>query len=306
MLATIGLAAALGQTPPPVTARAPLPMIEVILGYGLGGPPSPERLALDWRFDLIYGPLAMVLASCYLLGVRQLRRRGEAWPPARTLLWLAGCLLLLLATSSGIGRYAPAMFSVHMGQTVLLALWIPALLVLGGPATLALRALLPARDGLWGPREWLRSLLDSPTLRVLTSPAVSPLLFVGSFVGLHFSGLFDLAVQSRWAWLGLNAVAVLTGYLLFWPAIGVDPAPCVPRSAIRVTLVAVATLSYAAFGLALVIGYRAVIGSSFYRSLSLPWAPNILSDQQLGGQLALAAGLLSLLLAVIAGRLTRA
>ena len=89
-----------GRSPPP--PRISYPSIsEVEIGYDLQGPPTVARVLLDWRFDLILGTAAIVLALVYLAGVRRLRRRGDAWPAGRTAAWLSGCFLLLFATSNG-------------------------------------------------------------------------------------------------------------------------------------------------------------------------------------------------------------
>src|SRR5690606_8532365 len=104
MLATIGLAVALGRTPPPNTGAGLPSRTEVLIGYDLYGPPTFARLAFDWRFDLIFGTAAIVLAAVYVLGVRRLRRRGDRWATGRTVAWLAGCAALLVATSSGLGQ----------------------------------------------------------------------------------------------------------------------------------------------------------------------------------------------------------
>ena len=56
-------------------------------------------------------------------------------------------LALLFVTSSGLGRYMPAMFSMHMADHMLLSMLVPILLVLGGPVSLALRALPAAGRG---------------------------------------------------------------------------------------------------------------------------------------------------------------
>ncbi|HLS76113.1 MAG TPA: cytochrome c oxidase assembly protein, partial [Nocardia sp.] len=144
--ATMGLAVGLGRTPPPPPTSAPTPA-ELELGYDLAGPPTLARLLFDWRFDLIFGTIAIVAAVLYLLGVYRLRSRGDAWPVGRTIAWLSACALLLVTTSSGIGRYAPAMFSVHMMQHMALSMLAPILFALGGVVTLALRALPPAGRG---------------------------------------------------------------------------------------------------------------------------------------------------------------
>ena len=116
-------------------------MTAVEIGYDLAGPPTVARVLFDWRFDLIFGTAAIVFAGVYLAGVWRLRKRGDAWPTGRIVAWLCGCAVLLFATSSGIGRYMPAMFSMHMAAHMLLSMMVPVLLVLGAPVTLALRAL---------------------------------------------------------------------------------------------------------------------------------------------------------------------
>src|SRR5207248_8568016 len=126
---------------PPRDAVTQRSTTELLIGYDLDGAPTVWRLLTAWRFGLVYGTLAIGLAVLYALGVRRLRRRGDAWPVGRTVSWLAGCAVVLLATSSGIGRYSPALFSVHMGNHMLLSTVPPVLLVCGGPVTLALRAL---------------------------------------------------------------------------------------------------------------------------------------------------------------------
>mgnify|MGYP002150983614 CR=1 FL=1 len=90
-------------------------------------------------------PSALALAAVYLYGVWRLRRRGDGWPVGRTVSWLAGCAALLLATSSGVRSYGSAMFSVHMVEHMTLNMFVPVLLVLGAPVTLAV---LPSALGL--------------------------------------------------------------------------------------------------------------------------------------------------------------
>jgi putative copper resistance protein D len=299
MLATVGLAVALGRSAPPATGAAPPSRTAVLIGYDLDGAPTALRLALDWRFDLVLGTAALVLALAYLAGVRRLRRRGDAWPVGRTVAWLSGCAALLAATSSGIGRYGPAMFSVHMGQHMILSMLVPILLVLGAPVTLALRALPPSgRAGAPGPREWVLAAVHSPPARWLTHPLVTLPLFVGSYYALYFSDLFAAALPLHWAHVLMNTHFVLTGLLFFWPLIGVDPAPRRLPPAARLGVVFASVPFHAFFGVAL-MSADTVVGAAFYRALALPWVPDPLRDQQLGGGLAWASGELPLLLVVI-------
>lgn len=300
MFVTIGIATALARTPPPSGALTQPSTAELLIGYDLPGPPTLVRLLFDGRFDLVYGTLAIVLAVLYSAGVRRLRRRGDGWPAGRTVAWLSGCFVLLLATSSGIGRYAPAMFSVHMANHMLLSMVAPVLLVLGAPVTLALRALPVAGKGSPpGPREWLLALVRSPLAKVLTHPVVALLLFVGSFYALYFSGLFDAALNYHWAHLLMNAHFLLAGYVFYWPVIGIDPAPRRLPHLGRLGLLFAAMPFHAFFGVIL-MSKQTLIGETFYQSLRVPWITDLLSDQRLGGGIAWAAGELPVLLVLIA------
>lgn len=168
-------------------------------------------LALRWRFDLVFGTLAVLAAALYLAGVRRLRRAGRPWPAGRTAAWLAGCAVLLVATSSGIGTYGPAVFSVHMVQHMLIATFVPVLLVLGHGMTMALE-LSPDRMA-----RRLVSLLDAPAMRLARNPAIAWAAVAVTLFGLYPTGLFDTIVAQHWAHLAMDTVFFLTGLALFWP-----------------------------------------------------------------------------------------
>ncbi len=298
--ATIGLAVGLGRTPPPADAAIDPTPTEVQLGYNLSGPPSVLRLAFEWRFDLIFGTFAIVLALGYIVGVRRLRKRGDAWPVGRTVSWLLGCVVLLIATSSGIGRYSPATFSVHMGSHMALSMLAPVLLSLGGPITLALRALDPAgKDGVPGPREWLLAGLHSPVSRFLTQPIVAAVLFVGGFYALYLGGIFSATVDSHAAHLLMTLHFLLSGYLFYWIVIGVDPSPRTVEPITKVAMVFGSLPFHAFFGVAL-MSMDTVMGGWFYRGLGLSWNSDLLGDQRLGGGIAWATGEIPLVLVMMA------
>jgi cytochrome c oxidase assembly factor CtaG len=166
--------------------------------------------------------------------------------------------------------------------------------------TLALRALPPAgRAGPPGPREWLLAAVHSPVARLLTHPLVALALFVGSYYVLYFSGLFPAALPEHWAHKLMNLHFLLVGALFFWPIVGLDPAPRRLPPAARMGLVFASVPFHAFFGVA-VMSANTAVGGDFYRSLALPWVPDVLRDQQLGGGLAWAAGEVPLLIVVIA------
>jgi cytochrome c oxidase assembly factor CtaG/putative copper export protein len=297
--ATFGIAVGLGRTPPPPLAEEPSP-VEVAIGYNFAGPPTVARVLFDWRFDLIFGTAAIVMAVLYLAGVRRLRRRGDPWPFGRTLGWLLGCAALLVTTSSGLGRYMPAMFSMHMVAHMLLSMLVPILLVLGAPVTLALRALPTAGRGEPpGPRDWLLAALHSRVSRFLTHPIVATVLFVAGFYGLYFGGIFDAAVSNHAAHVLMNVHFLLSGYLFYWVVIGIDPTPRQVPQLGKVAMVFASLPLHAFFGVVL-MGMQTVLGEPFYRSLQLSWHSDLLGDQRLGGGIAWAAGEVPLVVVMIA------
>jgi cytochrome c oxidase assembly factor CtaG/putative copper export protein len=297
---TFGVAVGLGRTPPPPPPLR-LPSIpEAEIGYDLEGPPTLARILFDWRFDLIFGTAAIVLAGLYVAAVVRLRRRGDRWPPGRILAWLLGCLALLFVTSSGVGRYMPAMFSMHMVAHMGLSMLVPILLVLGAPVSLALRALPAAgRNDPPGMREWILAALHSRLSRLLTNPVVATALFVAGFYGLYLSNLFDTTVSSHAGHMAMNLHFLISGYLFYWVVIGVDPTPRPIPPLAKVAVVFASLPLHAFFGVEL-MGTRTVLGAAYYRSLGLPWHTDLLGDQRLGGGIAWAAGELPLVIVMIA------
>ena len=297
---TFGIAVGLSRTPPPTPAQRNPSPAEVALGYDLAGPPTPARILLDWRFDLLFGTAAIIFAAVYLVGVIRLRRRGDQWPVGRTFAWMLGCALLLFTTSSGLGRYMPAMFSVHMAAHMLLSMLIPILLVLGAPTTLALRALPVAGKGNPpGPREWLLAGLHSRWSRFFTHPLVATVMFVAGFYGLYFGGIFDAAVSHHAAHVLMNLHFLMSGYLFYWVVIGVDPTPRAVSPLVKIGMVFASIPLHAFFGVIL-MGTPKLLGERFYRSLQLPWHTDLLGDQHLGGSIAWAAGEVPLVVVMLA------
>ncbi|MCV7354450.1 cytochrome c oxidase assembly protein [Mycolicibacterium fluoranthenivorans] len=297
---TFGIAVALGRTPPPPPPVFNPSVTAVQIGYDLAGPPTVARILFDWRFDLIFGTAAILFAAVYVAGVIRLRRRGDAWPVGRTAAWLCGCAVLLFATSSGLGRYMPAMFSMHMGAHMLLSMLSPVLLVLGAPVTLALRALPAAgRDAPPGMREWLLAALHSRVSLLLTNPFVATALFVGGFYGLYFGGIFDAVAGIHAAHVAMNLHFLLSGYLFYWVVIGVDPTPRPIPSLAKLGVVFGSLPLHAFFGVVL-MGTQTVMAEGFYKSLQLYWHTDLLGDQRLGGGIAWSAGEVPLVLVMLA------
>jgi putative copper resistance protein D len=272
----------------------------LLLGYELPGPSSPLRLLTFWRFDTFLGVVALFLAALYVIGVVRLRRRRDRWPAGRLLAWLAGCAALVFATSSGVRAYGSAMFSVHMIEHMTLNMFVPVLLVLGAPVTLALRVLPSAAAGdPPGPREWIVRAVHSPFTAFLSSPITAFVLFVGSLYAVYLTPVFDTLVQYHWGHELMAVHFLLTGYLFYWGIIGVDPGPRRLPFIGRLALLFAIMPFHAFFGIAMMTQTSAV-GGNYYRMLDLPWVQNLSDDQRLGGAIAWGASEVPLVLVVVA------
>lgn len=241
------------------------------------------QLVLQSRVEEVLAVGLVLAAGLYLWGLRELRGRGDAWPPARTLAWLGGGIgTVAVATMSGLGAYDETLFSAHMVQHMLLSMVAPVFLALGAPITLALRT-LPAPG-----RRVLLAVLHSRPARVLTFPAVGWLLFVGSPFALYFSGWYPATLEHSWLHQLLHLHFLLVGCLFFWPLIGLDPLPGRLPHPARFLLVFAALPMHAILGLS-IMNMRELIAADHYTGLGLDWV-DPLADQQVGGGLLWASG----------------
>lgn len=278
----------------------PFTATDVLLGFNLPDPPSLARFLTLWRFDFVLGTASILGIGLYLWGFARLRRRGDEWSSWRAAAWVAGCVMLLLTTSSGFAAYGYAMFSVHMATHMALNMFIPVLLVLGAPVTLVLRAVPAAgRNSAPGVREWTLTLMHSRFTRTLSNPGVAIGLFVVSLYGLYFSSLFDQLIRFHWGHVLMNIHFLVTGYLFYWAVIGIDPGPKKLPYLGRLGMLFAIMPFHAFFGIA-VMSMNAVIGNDFYSYLKIeiPWITDLVRDQWVGGAIAWGSSEVPILLVV--------
>lgn len=192
------------------------------------------------------------------------------------------------------------MFSVHMAEHMTLNMFIPVLLVLGGPVTLALRAIPPAGEGSPpGPREWLLWLVHSRFTAFISHPVIAFVLFVTSLYVVYFTPIFDTLVRYHWGHEFMTVHFLLVGYLYFWGIIGIDPGPKRLPFLGRLGLLFAVMPFHAFFGIA-TMTMTSTIGGPFYRYVGLPWLSSINGDQHLGGAIAWGSSELPVIVVVIA------
>ena len=235
-------------------------------------PIGPWTLLTRWSLSPLPVVGCIAAVTWYLSNARRVAAAGHAVPARRTIAFVAGVAIVLLALASPIDRYADVSFTVHMVQHLLLSFAAPPLLALGAPVALALRSSSPRG------RARLSSLLRSRAVRTLTRPVVGFVAFASLPFALHFSPLYDLALRET-SVHALEHVALLgTGIVYWWPIVGSDPVPHRPSHIARVVSLLL-LLPLESF-LALAIYSADAPLYPTYANLRAPFGPNALADQQ--------------------------
>ncbi|THG30210.1 cytochrome c oxidase assembly protein [Naasia lichenicola] len=285
-----GAAAALARTASPVLDTELPPAdtpAEILTGQPLPPPFDFSQIFLQWRVDLIWLLFCGFAITFYLAGVLRLHRRGDSWPIHRTILWIAGMLLLAWLTNGSLNVYERYLFSAHMLHHMLLAMMVPVLLVPGAPVTLAARAIRKRTDGSRGGREWILLAVHSRFGQFVSHPIVAALLFAMSLLIFYYSPLFRWSTVDHIGHEWMVAHFLLTGYLFVQALVGVDPVPVRLPYPLRLLLLLGTMAFHAFFGLALLSG-SALLLADWYGAMG--WGTSALADQQAGGGIAWGIG----------------
>ncbi len=225
-------------------------------------------------------------AALYGFGLIRARERGRALRGGRTAAFLcallfAGCVLL-----GPLDALADVALSRHMVQHLALSFVIAPLLLLGAPVRLALSALPPRAASA------LAALLHSRPVRYATLPAFAWLQFAAVLYAVHFSALYEAALEHPPAH-ALEHALFLGSALLFWtPVLAVAPAPHAPPHPVRLLMLFLALPMSAFLGFALYVTHGVLY--AHYAS-----QPGALADQTDAGAVMWIAGGAPLLLALL-------
>ncbi|MDR5699369.1 cytochrome c oxidase assembly protein [Agromyces aerolatus] len=286
-----GVAAALARTATPVSEEVPGALArtpaEILTGEPLPLAPEWWRYFTEWNPDLIWLFFAGFGIFFYLAGVWRLRRRGDRWPVYRTVLWIAGMLVLAYVTSGGVNVYEQYLFSAHMLAHMVLTMGIPVLLVPGAPVTLAARAIAARKDGSRGGREWILLAVHSRFARVIANPIVAAVLFAGSLWVFYYSPLFRWTMLDHIGHEWMIAHFLITGYLFVQSLIGIDPVPYRLPYPFRLVLLLGTMAFHAFFGLSIMMSSGLLL-ADWYGAMG--WGTDALADQQVGGGIAWSIG----------------
>jgi len=263
------------------------------LAHGAPAPaPSFPGVLLEWRFEPVVLAALAVSAIGWWLLVRRVAAAHAAHPHPRwrTLAFPAGLAVIVIALTSPIEAYEGELFSVHMLQHVLLELVAAPLLLLGAPATLALRAAAASV------RKLFLAFLHSRAVSVFSFPLLAWVLFAAVNWGWHFSTLYNQALETPW----LHDVQHLTflgaALLFWWPVIGADPARWRLPHPVRLFYLFLAMPQNSFLGIALMSAPTTLY--PHYLATGRVWGATPIVDQSIGGMLMWVGGDVVFLLAM--------
>lgn len=167
--------------------------------------------------ELLFLAPAGAAAAAYWAAA--LAPRSGTWPMLRTLSFTAGIAAVLATVAGPFAERAHADFTLLSFSHVLAGMLGPALLVLGRPATLALRIMDPV------PSRRLVRLLRSLPARFLAFPVTAAVLNAGGMLVMFRTPVFDaMRTQAPVHWL-VTFHLLAAGYLWTAALIGRDPNP---------------------------------------------------------------------------------
>jgi putative copper resistance protein D len=260
-----------------------IPTLAAPSGDTVPPPFSVAEIFTQFRLTSLLALFLVIAGAVYLYGVHRLRRRGDHWPPGRTVAFLAGGLGSIAAvTVTGLEAYDTSLLSVHMVQHMVLSMVGPIFLALGAPVTLALRT-LPAAN-----RKVLLRVLHSRVAGVLTFPLVAFGIFVANPFVLYFTGLYRATLEHVWLHELIHVHFIITGCLFFWPLLGLDPLPNRWPYPARALLMVLSVPFHTVLGLT-IMQSKILLGGDWYPSLGLAWS-DPWNDQVVAGGILWAGG----------------
>ena len=200
-----------------------------LLADAISPPVELHRLLTGWQtgvFSLLSLALAVVLGVWYVVSVARLAARGRNWSPVRTVSFLSGLALVVVALDSGLAAYGTQVFWVYVIQHMMLMNLVPILLAVAAPVTLALQASSRPTQRL------LLAVLHNPVIEFLTNPLFVAVAVYATMLVYFLSPFYNFTLEHPWLHDLAYVHFLVSGYLFWWLVVGRDPSRA-RRSPIR-------------------------------------------------------------------------
>ena len=228
------------------------------------------------ELDLFLAANLVIASVAYVVGIRRSgRMSGMRWPVRHTICFFSGIALLASVYLGPMAAWQHTFFWVHMTQHLVVTMAAAPLLVLGEPITLAFRASGPIN------RRRIVRIMRTRTVRFLTDPIVTWLLFAGVLVGAHFTPFYDWSLANHGVMVMIEQpMFLIAAFLYYLPLIGGNLLPNRPSHAVRLISLGLMMIPEAIIGA--VIYFSPVVLYDRYDTVR-PFGLDALADQQLAG-----------------------
>ena len=249
-----------------------------------------------WSIDPAGLAIVLIVGGLYAWAYYRLRRDSPQFHFPRWHGWCfaTGWVFMLLGLMSPVDSYSDDLFWMHMIQHVMITMIVAPLMLLGAPATLALRAASPRIR-----TTYLVPLLNSRIVRALTWPPVAIVLYIASVWSWHWPDAYDAAIASEVVHFVEHGVFLFGAVLLWWLVIGVDATRLRPHHVWRCALLVVAILQNIALGLILINVSDPIYDTYATAAAVREWGPDALLDQRIGAGIMWVPGSMMFALAII-------
>ncbi|MBI1350104.1 MAG: hypothetical protein GC156_03200 [Actinomycetales bacterium] len=228
------------------------------------------------ELDLFLATNLALAAIAYAVGLRRARgRSGLRWPAWQAICFYAGLALLASVYLGPMGAWLHTFFWVHMTQHLVVTMAAAPLIVLGEPITLVFRASGPVN------RRRLVRVMRSTTVRWLTDPVLTWVVFASVIVGAHFTPFYDWSLDNHGVMTMIEQPVFLIAALLYYlPLIGSNLLPRRPSHGARLLSLGLMMIPEAVVGA--VIYFSPVVLYDGY-DVRRPFGLDAMTDQQLAG-----------------------
>jgi putative membrane protein len=235
-----------------------------------------------WDFSSPPAVLLLILVGAFAAGTIRLAIRSNTdsrfW--FRFSASASGFILLAIALAGPLDRYSGELFSMHMSQHIVIAMFAAPLLLIARPMPAYIWSLpRPMRIGAGTALTSSGKLLT--VLRVLTRPTISLPLFIGTLYAWHIPAAYNSSLENEWLHLFMHFTMFATAVLFWWPIVGPPPAHTLLSHPQRIVYMLLAVTPTAL--LAAVITLSKSVIFDFYLNSPGHFGWSVVDDQQIGG-----------------------